>query len=400
MNVRNTQGISGRGTRGARITTTRSIARFSLTIAIVVGLASFSFCCSIPVFRYALEHWRPELFLVHVISSSPLDAGNKTLVSELEKLSEKANVRLVVSEGKNGITEALQETVDIAKSSNAVWMAVESTKKVSGTKSIVWNAPFTKETISQLLSSPVRDRICRGLVDKDSVAWVFLESGTQAVDDSKFAKLESELRRLEGVIKLPVIEEADLKDLSKRPEELKVQFSAHRLSRKDPSEAAFISILLSTESDLQEEFDNGTPMAFPVFGRGRVLYALLGDGIATSTIEEACRFLAGACQCTVKAENPGVDLLVSFDWDDYVQITEPKKSDEVSFTGLGSFAEPVPNPAPVTLVDRENSNRAELTTLLPIPTSTPSSTLLTLAVVTAIVGIVTVGWKFLLGPKQ
>ncbi len=405
MRTRNTQRSSRQCTRRFGIATTRNIARCSFTIAFIIGLTSISLCCSIPVFRYALEHWRPELFLVHIISSSPLDANHKSLVNELEKSSRNANVRLVVSDGKNLTSEEWKGVVDKADASNAVWLAVESTKKVVGSKQLFWDAPFTKEAITQLLSSPVRDRVCKGLVDKDSVAWVFLESGTPAVDDAKFAKLESELSRLEGVIKLPVIEEADLKDLSKRPEELKVKFSAHRLSRSDPSEAAFISMLLATESDLQEEFANGTPMAFPIFGRGRVLYALLGDGIATSTIEEACRFLAGACQCTVKADNPGVDLLVSFDWDDYVQITEPKKADNVPFTGFGSFAKPTVTPIsePDDLhksVDRARDNvDSKLTVALPKPASTPSSTLLTLAVLTAIVGIVTVSWKYLFGPK-
>jgi len=413
MSTRNTE-KSLRGFKWSDgIAKTRIVARFSFTIAFLLGLASISLCCSIPVFRYALEHWRPELFLVHVISSSPLDASQKSLVNQLEKSSSFANARVVVSDGKNLKADELKSIVDKAVASNSVWLAVESTKKVDGAKPLVWSAPLTKEAVTQLLSSPVRNRLCQGLVDKDSVAWIFLESGIPAVDDAKFAKLDSELRRLEKVIKLPVIEEADLKDLSTRPEELKVKFSAHRLSRSDPTETAFISMLLATEPDLQEEFDNGTPMAFPVFGRGRVLYGLLGDGIATSTIEEACRFLAGACQCTVKADNPGVDLLVSFDWDDYVQITEPKKADDVPLTGLGAFAKPAATVAEEPQMNSTESDRlgqsisltskvdvdSELKVMPPKPGSTPSSTLLTLAVLTAIVGIVTVSWKFLFGPK-
>ena len=57
------------------------------------------------------------------------------------------------------------------------------------------------------------------------------------------------------------------------------------------------------------------PIAFPIFGRGRVLYGLIGEGIASDVIDEASLFLTGACSCEVKEQNPGVDLLMSVDWD-------------------------------------------------------------------------------------
>jgi hypothetical protein len=53
---------------------------------------------------------------------------------------------------------------------------------------------------------------------------------------------------------------------------------------------------------------------FPVFGQGRVLYALVGAGINEMTIAETCGFLVGACSCQVKALNPGTDLLIWADW--------------------------------------------------------------------------------------
>lgn len=421
MHLRNKQRSPDSFSRRIGIVTTRNIARCSFAVAFVVCLASISLCCSIPVFRYALEHWRPEPYIVHVISTSPLDSSQKTLFNELEKSSGLANVRWEVSDGKNFSSDELKAIVEKAKTEQSVWLAVEPTKKVDGSMQVVWDGPFTKDAVATLLYSPCRDRICQGLADKDSVSWVFLESGVRAVDDAKFAKLESELRRLENVIKLPVIEEADLKDLSKRPEELKIKFSAHRLSRTDPSEAAFISMLLATESDLREEFENGTPMAFPVFGRGRVLFALLGDGIATSTIEEASRFLAGACQCTVKADNPGVDLLVAFDWDAHVQITAPKKGEDLPLTGLGSFAKQSTETGPTILADNsvkpaliEESSATADTPETPLSGSlvrsevhvsaaelpkTQSLPWLTLVALTAIVGVITMGWMFLTGAK-
>ena len=401
--------------RSIGIATTRSVVQLCFTVAIFFSFASIAVCCSIPVFRYALEHWIPEPFIVHIISSSPLDESQKALLKELEELGKNANIRLRVSDAQHPKSDESKSITQLVSNHDSAWLAVETTKKVDGLTQVIWDAPFTKETVKQLLISPVRKRVCEGLVGKDSVSWVFVESGDQAVDNSKFARLESELRRLENVIKLPEIDAADLKDLSKSPDELKIHFSAHRISRTDPSETAFVSMLLSTESDLREEFDKGSPMAFPVFGRGRVLYALLGEGIATSTIEEASRFLAGACQCTVKADNPGVDMLVAFDWDEHVLITEPKKADDLPLRGLGAFANQQP---PVTSVssqipvvpDPSVVDQGLTTTSTEAPdqvfyskrehATNLSFTFYTLAALAAIVGSITIGWMFFFVPKS
>lgn len=56
-------------------------------------------------------------------------------------------------------------------------------------------------------------------------------------------------------------------------------------------------------------------MAFPIFGRGRVLCALVGEGISEMNVEEVCGFVSGACSCVVKYQNPGVDMLMDVRWD-------------------------------------------------------------------------------------
>ena len=138
-------------------------------------------------------------------------------------------------------------------------------------------------------------------------------------------------------------------------------------------------------------------------------------------IEEASRFLAGACQCTVKTENPGVDLLVAFNWDENVQITEPKMEEEVPLTGLGAFAirpkalspveelDPAPVSAPFSASLNEIGSDANLGNESPIWTETsrvesvysvipaevsnsPSFALITLGALAAIVGCITMGW--------
>jgi hypothetical protein len=87
------------------------------------------------------------------------------------------------------------------------------------------------------------------------------------------------------------------------------------LDRDDPREQALLEMLLASETDL-EHLDQ--PMAFPVIGRGRVLYALVGKGIFEDTIAIASRFVVGPCSCQVKDQNPGFDLLMNVDWDEKI----------------------------------------------------------------------------------
>jgi hypothetical protein len=72
-------------------------------------------------------------------------------------------------------------------------------------------------------------------------------------------------------------------------------------------------LLLGSEADLGEY--SNEPVIFPVFGRGRALYALIGEGINTDNIRETVAFLVGPCGCEIKMMNPGVDLLMAANWD-------------------------------------------------------------------------------------
>ncbi len=91
-----------------------------------------------------------------------------------------------------------------------------------------------------------------------------------------------------------------------------MEFSSIEVSRDEASESVLVKMLLGSEPDLAE---TAAPMAFPVFGRGRVLYALVGAGIKPDMIMKACSFIVGPCACEIKSENPGFDLLLTADWE-------------------------------------------------------------------------------------
>jgi hypothetical protein len=182
----------------------------------------------------------------------------------------------------------------------------------------VWAGELSSAHVEQLIGSPLRASISKKLLEGESVVWVFLDSGNPERDDAAYKLLTEQLARLQQTLTLPPVDPADAAQLSIAPEGLKLSFSAVRVARDDPAEGPFVDMLLSVEPDLRSEPLIGREMAFPVFGRGRALYALVGDGINAGTIEEACQFLVGACQCTVKAQNPGADIVLAVDWDQFI----------------------------------------------------------------------------------
>ena len=301
--------------------------------------------CSIPVFRYALENWRPDPYEAYVLHRGELTAEQQKLIETLEPndLAQAVPANLV-------IRTVSQEThpdefAELLPADNAgeklPWLVVRKPGRQDESET-VFSAELTATSAARLMDSPVRMTIKDRLLKGHSVVWVYLECGNREKDDETFSMLTRELSRLENELELPEIEEADLSDLSAAPESLKIRFSAVRLSRDDEKEMALCDMLLHVEYDLRDEKYADQPMAFPIFGRGRALYTLVGDGVAPDLVEEACAFLTGACQCTVKAQNPGVDLLIQVDWDRFIEPSEAIEDTLpplAGFTGFGQVVE-------------------------------------------------------------
>jgi len=168
-----------------------------------------------------------------------------------------------------------------------------------------------------------------------------VESGDKEKDDAAEQILNQQLKHLEETLELPGSAESEIDDLfpAEEPEPdssspLSVAFSLLRVARNDPAEQVFVSMLINSESDLHEFQE---PIAIPVFGRGRAYLALVGKGINEDTIDESCRFLAGACSCEVKVQNPGADMLVRADWDSFVSDERHHDENMPQLIGLGSF---------------------------------------------------------------
>jgi hypothetical protein len=274
---------------------------------ILLLAATSAFACSVPVFRYALEHWEADAYRV----TAPAGA----------KLPE----NYVVTTGTEPKIELRQP-------------------KSARNDAVIWSAPFSEANVAVLVNSPARKQIAERLANGESAVWVFLESGDATKDAAALKLLEERIDYLGGVMNLPKLDDQDIKNglVSIPGDGLRLAFSVVKVKRDDPAEAAFVTMLLASEEDLR---GFNEPMAFPIFGQGRALYALVGKGIRAETIDEAAQFLIGSCSCQVKEQNPGVDIAMAVDWR---QMVKDQATPGQNLPELSDMADLLPQTATIT----------------------------------------------------
>lgn len=286
-------------------------ARFSpLWIAVALSLATalLSLACQVPVFRYALERWEPAPYLVSITpAAGGLTKAEQALAEQLRTTPE--------------LPVNLEVQVEPPAKEGQARIALRYPHKLRETEAEpVWQGPLTAANVQLLLDSPVRLELRKRLLTGQTAVWLFVESGNAAKDAAAIKALTLALEQAQTAVKLPegVVgrneqgKSADPVNTLQSDLPLKVEFSVVRVRRDDPQEAALLAMLLHMEPDLKNFA--GEPMAFPVFGRGRVLEPLIGAGIHDGNVLEHSAYLCGACSCEVKDQNPGIDLLVSADW--------------------------------------------------------------------------------------
>ena len=172
-----------------------------------------------------------------------------------------------------------------------------------------WTGRFTPETIEALIQSPKRRELAQRLIDGQTAVWIFVESGNAKKDKAAMKLIDQELTT--AMEQLKEMAHAFAEEL--QMPEISYKFSILPVSRSDPKEKMLLEMLLKSEQDLDEYAHE--PIVFPTFGRGRALFALVGDGINVDNLREAIAFITGPCGCEVKMLNPGVDLLMAENWD-------------------------------------------------------------------------------------
>lgn len=319
-----------------------TLLRSLLVIPMLAATALLA--CSVPVFRYALEHWEADPYQAVVFHRGALTPDQQARVQALKP---PANAVETANLGVTTVDVSAEMSPDHAE----IWKAQPKDAELprvvlryprsTGLRTDLAAMPLEEAAAWRIADSPARQEILGRLGEGQSAVWVLLESGDKAADDAAEKLLKERLDYLLGVLSLPQLDAQDIANglVSVGQDDLRLDFSVIRLSRDNQDERALTAMLMGSEEDLHGLA--GQPMVFPVFGRGRALYALVGKGIAPETIEEAATFLIGKCSCQVKEQNPGIDLLFTADWKKLAQASPLLERELPSLAELAKEAEPV-----------------------------------------------------------
>jgi hypothetical protein len=295
-----------------------SLAKAKWILLAVMGFCSIQFAvreagsCSAPVFRYALERWKPDPYKGVFIHRGEISSRDQKLLQKLEEVSlnpdypSNLRIRPVDADtfSEERLTTLLKGPIPEKLPVLAIWYPDQM-----GQSAPLWMLDLTPAVINLLTDSPKRKELGEGLINGESVVWVFVPSGNSRKDERAKALIRKELdSALSALLKTPYFV---LSSAGQRT--LKYGFPILTVSRTDPKERFFLDALLNSESDLHE-YEN-EPMVFPIFGRGRVLGCLFGEYITEKNVQGVISFLAGSCSCEVKSLNPGTDLLMAALWD-------------------------------------------------------------------------------------
>jgi hypothetical protein len=192
---------------------------------------------------------------------------------------------------------------------------------------------------------------------------LLLASGDRAADDRAEQVLRESLTAAEQDLELPAgvilpsgkvtgsdSEAADhgFFDAENRLESgipLQVAFDVVRLPAVPPGEEVLLSMLLHAAPGLLDK--RSQPMAFPLFGRGRILAPLVGEEIRPDAIAAMASYLCGPCSCQVKAQNPGVDLLLAENWEERLAgVSAIPERELPPLEGTAAITGETPAPAP------------------------------------------------------
>ncbi|MFP4418069.1 MAG: hypothetical protein ACLFSB_12425 [Chitinispirillaceae bacterium] len=288
--------------------------------------------CSVPVFRYALERWVQDLYPIYVFCDGAPEGAS---LEKVQSLAQKG-AKIIDPDGlvdgvtADGNTNYVVMMFDVNKQLKGMEKHIWDSRKgdempyvcvrfpvASRVANNLWEGALSKVPADSLFDSPQRSEIASRLIDGESVTWVIVSSGNKKKDKQAVKAVEAGLDSSRSILKLPEMEAADIQEyLTPSRPEVRMEFSYRIIDGDDPAERFFVKMLRTTEPMLERM--KGEPLVFPIFGRGRALNAMAGKGITIDNIIEANAYLTGPCACTVKAENPGTDLLFTAEWDDRV----------------------------------------------------------------------------------
>jgi len=303
------------------------MVRFGLTLAacLLTGLPSFA--SSVPVFRYALEQRQPGRYELIVYHRGPLSPADGAALRELTGTARNTNVRVTVADLDLRTDPDLLQIWERDGKGVALPRLVLRFPGSKPEVPSVWSGPLTGDALP--FDSPARRAVFDHLTNGNAAVVVLLLSGDGPADAAARTWLRAELPRIAARIQLPEPTADGPQVQSELP--MRLEFPVVELPRTG-EESLFVRVLLGSDDGL--EHVKG-PIAFPVFGRGRVLCSLHDNDLNdTAKLRRSLEFLCGPFSFEVKEQNPGMDLLVAGNWDRIFDVQRGPAPRVVTADGL------------------------------------------------------------------
>ncbi len=288
----------------------------------LLGLVELS-ACDAPVYRYALERWEGARFPVVLFHGKQVENRHKNWMT----LAESANVNLTVvnvTERGNGVNKDALVLFDKymrqTPMPNIVVYAGEERNRHKKRGEPLLCTSLDSQLGATLLMSSARRQVADYILKGSIGVWVVVESGVREKDHAFHKQLGGLLKKVTESVIAPQISNGRIKSVWGTAEPFPVVVFA----KNDRTEQFFLNQLLEGKSpdSIQE------PVAFPIFGRGRVLTSLVASELTETLIHRVAEYLTGPCSCEIKAENPGRDLLFAVNWHERVERTIRDKEED------------------------------------------------------------------------
>ncbi len=298
--------------------------------------ASLACACTIPVFRYALERWESDRFLVIVYCDSQLTEEQNSAITELAQRSSVLGGPLNIEVIRYDLASpAPLKLLDVQRPPvNQPLPWVEVRARTAETRTVVrWQGPLPEAIVQPgLFDSPARSEIVRRLLDGDSCVFLLVAPEDQVQRRSQ--ELQTMLDSAPDGLALPQGIGLPGSELY-APIPLVIRFSVVPISHANPEEQPFLKLLAASAAEWRAD----TAYVIPVFGRGRALGVFPYAEADEPLIEDVGSFLCAACSCRVKQANPGFDLLVAVNWNQrlFDESVPPSRSAETQLnSAIGS----------------------------------------------------------------
>ncbi len=345
-----------------------------LTALYVFAFVTIVVACSVPVFRYALERWQADSYALIVVHVKALTDTQKKAVDVVNSFTR----------DEGGFANVYATTVNILAETNSPVLRYIPEKHPAypamflfyprsfGKPKIIWQAELNKNNAEKIVSSKLRQELTDEILRGRTTTWLLVESGDKEQDDKAYNTMKKTLTILQEAIVLPAGVATTSGDVTGVPEgeeayidpinqlrfsiPLQISFSIVKLAKDNKDEEVLRRMLINMKDDLHEYADQ--TMVYPVFGRGRILKPLIGEGITEDNITDMTYYLGGACSCEVKAQNPGIDLLFNVNWDsrlDGYTVVEDRELPPLSGIAdiIGQEPAPVPEDKPEEIEEVE-----------------------------------------------